>query len=242
MKNYQLIELETVDSTNRYLKDYCSENLPDLPVFCITDQQTSGYGQQQRSWLTNEQSAVFSLAYPIAKNILLKGIASLHIAALVHRVLTELQATKLFLKWPNDLVTEQGKVAGILVEQVMQKDYRAVIIGVGINRSSVDGIEKSAATEPFDLKAFIDRFFDLLNTQGLVEFDREELYKYWRDNDFFSQGEKVKVSMSDYQSNDDWQEAVYLGIDSEGRADISIQDESELKLVSGQNSIRKIGC
>ena len=244
MNPYQLIELETVDSTNRFLKDYCADHLPKEPVFCITELQTDGYGQQKRSWLSNDQSAVFSLAYPIEKNTIVEGLVSLNIAAQVHRVLTELQETELFLKWPNDLVAEQGKVAGILIEQVMQKDYRALIIGVGINRSHIEGLETSVGTGAFDLKDFLDQFYNRLQTQGVTAFDRDKLLSYWRENDFFTEGEEVRVILDDYQNSQQWRAGTYLGVDSDGRAEISLQDDElkqsiqSLKLVSGQNSIR----
>jgi len=81
LKNYDIISLKSVDSTSRFLKDYVSENRPNKPLFCTTKNQTAGYGQQKRSWLTNEKSAIFSLAFPVDKDYVLSGLVSLHIAS-----------------------------------------------------------------------------------------------------------------------------------------------------------------
>jgi BirA family biotin operon repressor/biotin-[acetyl-CoA-carboxylase] ligase len=120
-KPFEIIRLETVDSTSRYLKEFVTENRPIKPIFCTTKIQTSGYGQQKRSWVTNQESAIFSLAYPLEAGFELSGLLSLQFAALLHQSLNELTSDTLYLKWPNDLFNGQGKVAGMLIEQVLKK-------------------------------------------------------------------------------------------------------------------------
>ncbi|WEJ63459.1 biotin--[acetyl-CoA-carboxylase] ligase [Thiomicrorhabdus lithotrophica] len=236
-KNYDIISLESVDSTSRFLKDYVSEKRPNKPLFCTTKNQTAGYGQQKRSWLTNEKSAIFSLAFPVDKDYVLSGLVSLHIASLLHQTLTELTAETLYLKWPNDIFNDSGKVAGILIEQVIKKDYRAFIIGIGINRdASAENplLEGSSLVKHFDLEVFFQNFFKKIQQSELQNYSQQELAHYWQLNDLFRIDETVKLISPDIE-----EQGIYLGVNPQGQAVIKLPDTIKI-LSSGQTSIRKI--
>ncbi|WP_051640676.1 biotin--[acetyl-CoA-carboxylase] ligase [Thiomicrorhabdus sp. Milos-T2] len=243
-KDYQIIQLENVDSTSRYLKDYVAQNQPQQPVFCTTQKQTAGYGQQKRHWLTNDKSAIFSLAYPLPQKYPLTGLVSLHIAALLHQSLVELTGDTLYLKWPNDLFNSQGKVAGMLIEQVMQKDYRAFIIGIGVNRDSpeiMNEVASSSSTSWFEINDLFSLFHQKVQQSKLVHYDEQELNEYWVKHGFFNLGESVQVIQPN-QTNTDalkTEHGIYRGFDSHGHAKIEINGALTL-VASGQISIRKI--
>ncbi|WP_019555943.1 biotin--[acetyl-CoA-carboxylase] ligase [Thiomicrorhabdus arctica] len=231
--SYEVISLETVDSTSRYLKDYVTENRPIKPIFCTTKIQTSGYGQQKRRWVTNQDSAIFSLAYPLEAGFELSGLLSLHIAALLHQSLNELTTAPLYLKWPNDIFNDQGKVAGMLIEQVLKKDYRALIIGIGINRGRSGVIDGSSSVEPFDLDALFERFFHKIQQAGLQNYSQLELNEHWQAHDLFEVNETVRFISPEKETT-----GLYLGINSEGQALIEVRGEIRV-LSSGLTSIRK---
>ena len=236
LKNYDIISLESVDSTSRFLKDYVSENRPNKPLFCTTKNQTAGYGQQKRSWITNEKSAIFSLAFPLDKDYVLSGLVSLHIASLLHQTLTELTAETLYLKWPNDIFNDSGKVAGILIEQVIKKDYRAFIIGIGINRDASKTTllsEGSSSVKHFDLEDFFLNFFNKIQQSELQNYSQQELAHYWQLNDLFKIDETVKLISLDIE-----EQGIYLGVNPQGQAVIKLPDTIKT-LSSGQTSIRK---
>ncbi|HHS99432.1 MAG TPA: biotin--[acetyl-CoA-carboxylase] ligase [Thiomicrospira sp.] len=234
--SYQTIQLETIDSTSRYLKDYVKNNRPTTAVFCTTKIQTNGYGQQKRSWITNQDSAIFSLAYPLARGYQLSGLVSLHIASLLHQTLTELTSETLYLKWPNDIYNEQGKVAGMLIEQVINKDYRSFIIGVGINRYSAQSTplaEGSSAVIDFNLETFFENFFTKIQQSELQNYSYNELSHYWQNHDLFSIDEIVNLISPNLK-----EQGTYLGINPHGQAIVKLLD-STITLSSGQTSIRK---
>lgn len=232
-KPYKIISLESIDSTSRYLKEYVAENRPNKPIFCTTKVQTSGYGQQQRSWVTNQDSAIFSLAYPLDASFKISGLLSLHIAALLHQSLNELTATALYLKWPNDIFNAQGKVAGILIEQVLKKEYRALIIGIGINRGKAVEIAGSSSVEPFDLEHLLECFFLKIQQAGLQNYSEVELTKYWQAHDLFQINETVRLISPEKEAI-----GLYLGINPQGQALIEVGGEIQT-LSSGLTSIRK---
>jgi len=137
LSKYHFIALDSVDSTSTYLKRVAKKRLE--PSFCITKRQTKGYGQRQRQWLSNEGSLTFSLLcrFDVAPNEL-DGLSQLIGVSLIES-LGNLFTDRLYLKWPNDIYSDSGKVAGLLVECVKFDDLSCwLVIGIGINTTSID--------------------------------------------------------------------------------------------------------
>ncbi|MDX1353571.1 MAG: biotin--[acetyl-CoA-carboxylase] ligase [Thiomicrorhabdus sp.] len=242
--SYSVIHLTSTDSTNRYLKDYVTHEQPSQTVFCVTQKQTAGYGQQNRAWQTNEHSAILSIAYPLLTKTQLPGLVSLHIAKVLHQSLTELTDNKLYLKWPNDLYNQHGKVAGILIEQVIKKTYRSLIIGIGINRNHTGLIESASSVSDFKTEQLIDDLFQKIaiastkeNQAGLLNFSQTELLDYWKTHDLFTVEEPIQLITA--ENSDSKKEGIYLGINSLGQAQIQVNNQIQT-LSSGQTSIRKL--
>ena len=110
----------------------------------IAQKQTAGKGRAGRSWLANpEDSLCFSLAYPFRRNpaelsglSLLVGLAVIAgIAGGLEIPQSKLHQQGLRLKWPNDLLLNNAKLGGILIEGGQTKVGAPtwMIIGVGIN-------------------------------------------------------------------------------------------------------------
>lgn len=235
-QSFTLIQLNSIDSTNRYLKEWVVKHRPQNTVFCVTQQQTAGYGQQNRIWQTNKDSAIFSIAYPLDPNVNLPGLVSLRIASLLHQCLTQLTGDTLYLKWPNDLYNQHGKVAGILIEQIVKKDYRALIIGIGINRNHAGLIESASSIRDFDTEALIHLLYQKIQLPGLVNFSIIDLFEYWKQHDLFSINEPIQLITA--ENGNSAQEGIYLGINPLGQALIKIAGKTQI-LTSGQSSIRK---
>ena len=109
---------------------------PRLAV--VTDHQTAGRGRLDRSWETPAGvaltfSAVVDPDVPDARWPWLPLLAGLAVSAAVRRT-TGVEAT---LKWPNDVLVGDRKLAGILVERLLRRTGRAdrpvAVVGIGIN-------------------------------------------------------------------------------------------------------------
>jgi len=144
---------ETRSTNDDLLERWRAGELID-PVARIARKQTAGKGRAGRSWLANpEDSLCFSLAYPFKRTpaelsglSLLVGLAVLSgIAQACHLNESELYDAGLRLKWPNDLLLNNGKLAGILIEggQAKAGDITWMIIGVGINLRNTKLIDVS---------------------------------------------------------------------------------------------------
>jgi BirA family transcriptional regulator, biotin operon repressor / biotin---[acetyl-CoA-carboxylase] ligase len=145
--------IETRSTNDDLLERWRAGELID-PVARIAHKQTAGKGRAGRSWLANpEDSLCFSLAFPFKRTpaelsglSLLVGLAVISgIAQACDLSESKLHELGLRLKWPNDLLLNSAKLAGILIEggQAKAGDSTWMIIGVGINLRNAEKIEAS---------------------------------------------------------------------------------------------------
>lgn len=104
--------------------------------------QTAGRGRMGRVWHSGLGTALtFSLLWRFECGLNALSGLSLAIGVAMVRALDKLGARGVQLKWPNDIVTEQGKLAGVLIEA--QGDMLgpcAVVIGIGLNCTLTDSL------------------------------------------------------------------------------------------------------
>ena len=153
----QGIALEIVAETGSTNADLLARALHlQQPTLLWTQLQTAGKGRAGRAWHTPPGSALtFSLAWKF--NLPLQGLLGLPLAVGV--VIAEAlrnYGVDARLKWPNDVLKDEGKLAGILIETVVDKSGQVAtwaVIGVGINiaqaadLSAQTGRAVGAATE-----------------------------------------------------------------------------------------------
>lgn len=134
MSTGQLIRLDSVDSTNEYLKRQ-GALLPDGTVV-LADHQTAGKGRLGRSWQDAPGQSL--LASWLLRDLQGDALLLLPLAAgmAVLDALDSLGAQGAQLKWPNDIVAQRDggycKLAGILCEHRVGKQSFAVC-GIGVN-------------------------------------------------------------------------------------------------------------
>ncbi|MGD8642025.1 MAG: bifunctional biotin--[acetyl-CoA-carboxylase] ligase/biotin operon repressor BirA [Gammaproteobacteria bacterium] len=123
-----------VDSTNRYLTQKVNSH-PIAGATCLAETQSDGRGRRGRNWVS-----------PLGGNIYLSQLwrfntgpahlsgLSLAAAIAVVRVIRQLGAVNVGLKWPNDILLDGKKLAGILLEMHGESNGPTnVVVGVGIN-------------------------------------------------------------------------------------------------------------
>ncbi len=97
--------------------------------------QTAGRGRMGRIWHSGLGTALtFSLLWRFDCGLNALSGLSLAVGVAIVRALNKLGAQGVQLKWPNDILTEQGKLAGVLIEaQGDMLGPSAVVIGIGLN-------------------------------------------------------------------------------------------------------------
>jgi BirA family biotin operon repressor/biotin-[acetyl-CoA-carboxylase] ligase len=125
----------SLNSTNTWLMQQAENGAPNGTV-CLAEQQTAGRGRHGRTWISPPTGNLYlSLLwrYPQLTSKRLSGL-SLVCSVAVARALWKNSINGLTLKWPNDLLLNERKLAGLLLEARTETDGSScIIIGLGIN-------------------------------------------------------------------------------------------------------------
>lgn len=129
---FNLVILDEVDSTNTYLMQ--QKNVPHATCV-VAHMQTKGKGRRGRTWVSQlGASLTFSLLWRFQCGAAALSGLSLAVGVALIRALNSLGMHQAQLKWPNDVLVNNKKLAGILIE--LQGDLdgpSTAVIGVGIN-------------------------------------------------------------------------------------------------------------
>lgn len=104
-------------------------------IVLVAEWQTAGRGRLGRPWMSGLGNALtFSLLWRFDVGLNALAGLSLAVGVAIVRALNALGASSVGLKWPNDVLTPQGKLAGVLIEaQGDMLGPSAVVIGIGLN-------------------------------------------------------------------------------------------------------------
>jgi len=118
---------EVVDSTNRYLLERAAAGAPD-GVVAVADEQTAGRGRLGRAWIAPPRSALL-VSVLLRPKLSPERVHLVTIAAALAAI-DALPGTDAQVKWPNDVVIGDRKLAGLLAET---DPSGAVVVGMGLN-------------------------------------------------------------------------------------------------------------
>ena len=135
MSNFKLIKLNATTSTNDYLKKkYKSGKILDGDLVW-TENQTSGRGQLNKKWISEPFKSLTFSVYKQFNGLLIKPFKFNAVVCLgIIYALKKLSIPGLSIKWPNDILSENKKIGGILIENFFNRGkIKASVIGVGLN-------------------------------------------------------------------------------------------------------------
>ena len=127
-----LVVLNDVDSTNTFIKSLQSKKILDLVV---AEKQSAGRGRRGKAWDSPRIGNIYmSLRFAVSDKI---PALSLVTGLIAKKAIQEVSKDiNVLLKWPNDLILNQRKAGGILVEIDQDNKINNFIVGIGINIES----------------------------------------------------------------------------------------------------------
>ncbi len=154
--------LESVSSTNDYLRDQDNQLAQgDYWKIVVANHQTQGKGRLGRSWVAPpDVNIYFSCQKNIKKKISeLSGLSLVLSLALVKTLEVFIKPIALSIKWPNDILYNEAKLSGILIENISHS-YGSVIMGIGINVNMMDNADHPISQAWTSLKKITGKTFD----------------------------------------------------------------------------------
>ena len=212
-------------------------------ALCVAHFQTKGRGRQGRSWVNRQgECLMFSLGWTFDKPQYELGSLALVVALACRRALADI-GLDVNIKWPNDLVVANDKLAGILIETARVDNKTVAVIGIGINfvlpkevenATSVQALFQTASKQGVNVKT-------LLNAV-LAQLD--ELLSEYAQNGFASCVGEYDAANRDtgrpvllLQEGRIVHEGVVKGVDAQGALRL-LTDNGEKTIVSGEISLR----
>ena len=185
------------------------------------DRQTKGQGQNNHSWTTTEGSLACTV---ITQNHI--PTAAYHRVTMAAQValvdvLTAQTGRRFYVRWPNDIWTDEGKVGGILDElSSVGNVCKWITVGIGLNMTSRPRIPQSdcvSSDGTLSRKELLSLFWDAFQAQEKsVQDDSDELAAKW--NSMCSDcGKKVRFS-------GDGEEHIFTKINGWGWAEFASSD------------------
>ena len=233
-----------LDSTNTWAVAHCAELEEGDLIWA--DRQTAGRGRHDRSWLAvPAKSLTLSLVLKRPEWIPL-GPNLGQVAALALITLLERYGIRGQVKWPNDVMVDDRKIAGILVERT---DDNSFVIGLGLNvnvsyedfrtsgldrpvTSLSEVLSKSLEMEPVfaDLAGALKHHFDQAREEGLAP-----LWRLWARHDWLKD-RCVKI----LDVNGEVEVGDYLGTSPEGGLRLRTLEGYEKVFWSGD--VERVTC
>jgi BirA family biotin operon repressor/biotin-[acetyl-CoA-carboxylase] ligase len=235
-----------IGSTNDEALNWAAADAPD-GALVIANDQTAGRGRLGRSWVTRPGAALaFSVIYrPSGREAECLHLFSPLAALALHSALQNLWQLPAQIKWPNDVLLQRRKTAGILAEAAwLGSQLQGVVVGVGINvlRGSVPpdaevmfpatSVEHALGQPPDRLELLCAVLRELQTWRA--HLGAPAFFDAWRKNLAFM-GEQVCVDQSG-----NFHCGTLSGIDGEGNILLRLTDGQIAQFAAGDISLRPL--
>jgi BirA family biotin operon repressor/biotin-[acetyl-CoA-carboxylase] ligase len=214
-------------------RDLSTTGCPHFSVV-VADKQSAGRGRLQRNWLSAEGGLYFSM---VLRPDLLPREAPLVNLAVALEVVATLEACcgiRAAVKWPNDVLVDERKIAGILSQMEMEGESLTFLnIGVGVNLNNAPEIADKPAVSVLQLTgrrapraivlaAFLDRF-----EQRLANFSRAAVVRDWKEKNI-TLGRRVTIATAR-----EAHEGLAVDVDDDGGLVLQSEDGSRQTVFHG---------
>jgi len=135
-----IVKLDAISSTNLILKEYIKEKKAKHQTVITAEYQTEGRGQMHTHWESEPSKNLLFSMFLVFDNYLIVDQFYLTCAVSlgIYKVLFDYGIKDLSVKWPNDIMAGDQKIAGILIENTLVQDHiKNAIVGVGLNVNQV---------------------------------------------------------------------------------------------------------
>ena len=170
-----ILWLDSPTSTNDILRS--NVNKPN--GFCVAaKQQSSGRGQRGNIWQSEKESNIlasflFSISIHVSNSFIISMLTSLAIVQFLKKL-----ECKAFIKWPNDIIVDNQKIAGILIENdLLGEIIECSIIGIGlnVNQKIFENLPKATSLNRITNKTYdVPDLLSLLQENLIAEFKTNE--------------------------------------------------------------------
>ncbi|MDB2363703.1 biotin--[acetyl-CoA-carboxylase] ligase [Flavobacteriales bacterium] len=218
---------KSLGSTNDLMKEMHSEVGLSEGAVVVCENQEKGKGVSGRWESEDGKNLTFSIFLkPQSLNIsdqqYLNYIVALSISQFLDQFVSKVQ-----IKWPNDILIDSRKVAGVLIENAFEgKKIKHSIVGIGLNVNQMDfqAFSRKATSigkelnKEFDLESFLKDFLELFfRNYSRLQYSMEKLKQEYLERLY------LKGIKSNFEIDDTKQEGIIVGLDLHGLLQVELE-------------------
>lgn len=229
-----LAQTSSTNAIGRRVINECIDNELVVPAsLIIAEEQSAGRGRGANRWASPRGGIYATLLQSRSREHM--AVLPMEIAVIVARYLRSIYRIEARIKWPNDIVVNGIKLAGILIEARSSEETVYLIIGIGINvlPVEVDGAATTsiaeAAGRPIALDDAIMHFVQSVDDSLFSSPSDDETMAKWREWSVHRSGDVITARVGERTINGTWD-----GIDEHGHARIVQNDGTTMVIASGE--------
>lgn len=230
-----LIKLSAIDSTNTFLKNLASSEKVQNFTTVVAEHQSNGKGQRGANWLIEPgKNLTFSVLYTNSLNAN-ASLFTLNVIVAIS-VVEGLQMEsnlKFNIKWPNDILSDNKKIAGILIENSIksQAEIQSIIgIGVNVNQEIFENLPQASSLFLLEQKK-TDKDLLLKNIVSRLEYNLNQL-NHLEESYFWEQYHSYLFKKDIVSSFESPSGQRFVGkireVTSGGKLKVQLEDDSEV--------------
>ena len=228
----KLIKLDAIDSTNDFLKALASKQ--DLENFSVVSaqSQTKGRGQMGTVWTTENGKNLIMSVFVKYFLISIENVFDLNVLISVSIIqsLESLNIPKLNIKWPNDILSGNFKIGGILIENSIKHTgpiYSIVGLGLNVNQIKFENLPKASSLavicgKEFDKEMILDLIIEKIQTNILSFSKNKESFQNLYTSLLFKKG--IPMAFKNLSLNQNFM-GVIQGVSATGKLLLLLEND-----------------
>ncbi|QJT94314.1 biotin--[acetyl-CoA-carboxylase] ligase [Wolbachia endosymbiont of Diaphorina citri] len=231
LEGFRIYHYKEVSSTNTEALDLINKGISNETVI-IADKQTEGRGRTRKSWVSPEGNLYASLVINQVTDIgKLTELTFVTAVAVGNILLSFIADSNVQYKWPNDVLIDDKKISGILLERKSNSHWLVIGIGINVNHAPLPGTtcisNYGESVSNMDLLKELIINFNKLRKQWL--FDGFYAIREMWLKKAFKMNEQISVKLADKLY-----EGIFADIDNSGKLVLQQKDGSLIYFDAGE--------
>ncbi len=228
----KLIKLDAIDSTNEFLKGLSSNQGLENFTVVTAENQTKGKGQMGSVWDSEpSKNLIMSvLVKDFIANITQIFDINIAVSVTIIQVLEDFSIPELSIKWPNDIMSYNKKIGGILIENSIKSDgsiHSIIGLGLNVNQINFDNLPKASSLAvickmAFDKETILLEIIKKLEQNIQIWNENSDLLWSEYSNKLFKKG----IPMPFEDQNQQNFMGIIQGVSEIGKLEILLEDDS----------------
>ena len=228
-----IIKVNATNSTNDYLKDLMRKQYLENYTVVVANDQQKGRGQRESIWFSEAGKNLTCSV--LVKDLILSttDLFSLNVAVAIsiYEALNILTRKKIAVKWPNDIMAENKKICGVLIENAIQQNgeiFSVIGIGLNVNQENFENLPNVTSLKLLDKKEFdLDKILNVFleKLQQNISLIRSKKSNLLWDN-YLKNLFKKEIPTTFEDENQQKFMGIIKGVSSTGQLQVMLEDET----------------